>query len=210
MKSPVLVVIHRLERSRLLWSMSDRPAGLRSTGGLRLISGLWLLTCLLRLTRCCDVARLPGGQALAELHAGLLYKFVEQEAEGDNDEQHPEPVGAVVERERQLLQDGLASFHQQDQQGEVPHVETVGDHAEPARREADKRPCEERDAEEQRQHAQAERERIADFAEQVIVGDERWLVEKRPAIAELPVIIPENHDEQPRQADSQAERTQLL
>lgn len=76
--------------------------------------------------------RLLVVEPLAEFDTWPLYPSVKEEAEGNNHDQHPEPVRAIVQRERPALQERLYVLDKYDHKRKVPHVQAVGYHAHPA------------------------------------------------------------------------------
>ena len=92
----------------------------------------------------------------------------------------------------------------------MPHVQTVGDHADPTQREPLKRPFEPGGAEEERKNAQTKGQRNTKLAYQVVIVVENRSVEKRPRIYVSLVITPQDHGKQADQASSPKPGTQLL
>ncbi len=92
----------------------------------------------------------------------------------------------------------------------MPHVQTIGDQANPTQREPLKRPFEPGGAEEERKNAQTKGQRNTKLVYQVGILEEKQIVEERPRIWVILVVIPQNHDKQAEQTCYPEPGTQLL
>ncbi|HAT45719.1 MAG TPA: hypothetical protein DCS90_11530, partial [Ktedonobacter sp.] len=101
-------------------------------------------------------------------------------------------------------------LYKHEQQGEVPHIQTVGDHTNPAQRGPLKRPLEPLRSEEEREDAQTKAQRKTQLAYPVVMRDEKRIAEEWPRIHVSLVVIPQDHDKQAEQASSPKPGTHLV